>query len=95
MRQIRGDAELADQMSREELAALNQGTQPIQPPRPDTQEQYEASLSQQQRESPGFQQAAAMNRELMDQRMWADIGQRLRTQTTATDGNPGIPPAPE
>ena len=36
-----------------------------------------------------------MNRELTDQRMWADIGQSLRTQMTATDGNLGIPPAPE
>ena len=40
----RKDGELAAQINREQVAALNQGTQPAQPLRPGTQEQFEASL---------------------------------------------------
>ena len=75
------------------MATLKQGTQLPQPPRPDTQEQYKTSLSQQQRESAGFQQAAAVNREFEERRMWEDIIRSLRNQTATTDGNPGPPPA--
>ena len=97
--QSQRDGEVEDQLHREEVAARNQGTQgtqgtqQTQVPRPGTQEHFKASLTQGQRESSRFQQAATLNRETTDrnQRLLEDLQRNLKSQAATPGDNPRPP----